>query len=562
VTAEGTGVQTDSTNTAALLDSKQIAMIGLRGRDPIAMLRLLPGVEQSRVGDMLGESFGTDVPRFMGKDNNTIYVDGVNGGDGNGGGRFSGATNVDAIEEISVQLGNYTAEYGRGGGPQLNIITKRGGQQYHGTAYWFKRHEMFNATNFFNNLNNLRKPKYRFSNLGGTFGGPIPFLKPGGQNRLFFFYSIDDTQTQRPNDIRRFTMPTELEKQGNFSQSRANNGTVIRVNDPLNNLQQFPNNMIPVTRRDPHGVAILNIFPEPNIAGQAGYNFIVQHPSTNHPRRQHLFRIDYRPTDKDTVSFKGQTWRNTQSGFESPGSNTGDARWGLVDAQYNFTTDMATASYTRIISPQIVNELMVGIFNNGEAGPPTDDEALARVQRQNYGLATLPQFAPQNNPLNILPMAQFSGLQNNSFAPARINFDGRFPLDGADMALTASNNLSYTRGPHTFKAGIWWEKGAFRQSRASNFSGEFQFQHNSNNPLSTGYAFANAYIGTFNSYNESLGRVGDSRVQHTIAWFVQDTWKVNRRLTLNLGLRMYRWGRNLQQGGEASAFSNERFDPT
>jgi hypothetical protein len=559
VTAQGAAVQTETTNTGAILDSKQISMIGLRGRDPIAMLRLLPGVEQSRVGDLLGESFGTDVPRFMGKDNNTIYVDGVNGGDSNGGGRFGGATNVDAIEEITVQMAGYTAEYGRAGGPQLNIVTKRGGNEFHGAGYWFKRHEMFNARNFFNNLRNLPKPLYRVSNLGGTLGGPIPVLNRG-EKRWFFFYSFDDTQTRRLNDIRQFTMPAALEKQGDFSQSRTNAGALIAVRDPLSG-QPFPNNIVPASRRDPNGAAILGIFPNPNTQG-VGYNFIVQHPSTQHPRRQHLFRIDFRPSDKDTISFKGQTWKNTQSGFESPGSNTAAARWGLVDARYDFTTDMATASYTRVISPRVVNELLVGIFYNSENGPPTSDEALRRVQRPTYGLTGLPQFAPQNNPLNIIPMAQFSGLQHNSFNPARINFDGRYPLTGNDTALTGSNNLTINHGAHTLKTGVWWEKAAFRQARAGTFSGEFQFQHNANNPRSTGYAFANAYLGLFDSYTESLGRVADDRVQHTIAWFVQDSWKVNRRLTLDVGLRLYRWGRDLQQGGEASAFSIERFDPS
>ncbi len=556
VTAKGVGVQTDSTNISALLDSKQVAMQGLRGRDPISMLRLLPGVEQGRVSDMLGGSFATEVPRFMGKTNNTIYVDGVNGGDGGGGGNFSGAINVEAIEEISVQMANYSAEYGRGGGPQINIISKSGGLQYHGTAYWFKRHEMFNANNFFNNLNGLQKSLYRFSNLGGTLGGPVPMTR----NKLFFFYSFDDTQTKRLNPIRQFTLPTAIERRGDFSQSLTNAGGLIPITDPLNG-QRFPNNVIPASRRDPHGSAILSIFSLPNVQAQ-GYNFLIQHPATQHPRRQNLFKVDFRPNQNDTISFKGSTWYTRQAGFESPGSNAGDARWGLVDARYDFTTDMATASYTRIVSPRIVNEFMIGIFYSTEKGPPTDDEALARLRKQTHNLQTLPQFAPQNNPLNIIPMAQFSGLQQNSFSAARINFDGRYPLDGFDTALTGSNNVTYTRNMHTFKIGVWWEKAGFRQARAGNFSGEFQFQHNAANPLSTGYAFANAYLGTFNTYTEALGRVADNRVQHTVAWFVQDTWKVNRKLTLDIGLRMYRWGRNLQQGGEASAFSLERFDPT
>lgn len=559
VAAQGVGVQTESSNTA-LLDSRQVAMQGLRGRDPISMLRLLPGVEQGKISDMLGGSFGTAVPRFMGKDNNTIYVDGVNGGDSGGGGNFSGAVNPEAIEEISVNMTNYTAEYGRGGGPQINITTKGGGQRYHGTAYWFKRHEMFNATNFFNNAVGLRKPRVRFDNFGATLGGPIPILKRGGENTLFFFYSYDDTRTQRTEALRRYTLPTQLERRGDYSQSRLPNGSLIPVLDPANGQAPFPGNIVPISRRDANGAGILNIFAEPNRPGQVGYNHVTEWVMP-HPRRQNLFRIDYRPTANDTISFKGSTWYLHQQGFEAPGSVTGNARWGLVEAVYDFTTDMATASYTKILSPRLVNEFMAGIFYSTENGPPVDDAALARLQRQTYGLQNLPQLAPANNPLNLVPMAQFSGLQHNSFNAAQINFDQRFPLTGYDTALTASNKLTYIRGSHTFKAGVWWEKAAFRQARASNFTGEFQFSHNSANPRSANFPFANAFLGQFNTYSESMGRVGDNRVQNTVAWFIQDTWKVTPRLTLDIGVRMYHWGRDLQQGGEASSFSFDRFDP-
>jgi hypothetical protein len=474
VTAQGVGVQTETTNNSALLDSKQVALQGLRGRDPVSMFRLLPGVEQGRVSDMLGGSFGTEVPRFMGKTNNTIYVDGVNGGDGGGGGNFSGAVNPEAIEEISVQMTNYTAEYGRGGGPQINIVTKSGGVDYHGKAYWFKRHEMFNAQNFFSNLNGLAKPRVRFTNIGGTLGGPVPLLN-GAEKKLFFFYSFDWTGTKRTEAIRRWMMPTALERQGNFSQTFTNAGQLIVVRDPDNGNTPFPSNIVPQSRRDPYGAAIMNILPMPNISGQQGYNFITQWEMP-HPRRQNLFKIDYRPNTKDSFSFKGSTWWLHQQGFEAPGSHTADARWGFIEP--------------------------------------------------------------------------------------RLNFDGRFPLTGADTTLPVRDDLTYIRGAHTFKFGFQWEKAAFRQARASNFTGEFNFQHNANNPRSSGFAYANAFLGNFDSYAEDLGRVGDDRVQIVTSWYAQDAWKVHRRLTMNVGLRMYHWGRDLQQGGEASAFSVERFDPS
>jgi hypothetical protein len=568
VSAQGGTVQTTSSNHESVIDSTQVSMISLRGRDPISLLRILPGVSQGQDADLFGGSYATSVPQFQGRGGNTIYVDGVNGGDGNGGGNFSGQTNIDAIAEVNVQMASYTAEYGRSGGTQIQFITKRGGSEYHGTGYWYKRHEMFNATNFFNNLNNIQKPVYRFQTLGGNIGGPVPI--GGLKDKLFFFYSIDDTQVVTPIPLFQYTMPTVAEKNGDYSLSPR---TIV---DPLNNNTPFANGLIPANRKDPLGSAIMNILPDPNVSGGTGFNFLIQETDFQHPRRQHLFRIDVRPTDKDTISFKGQTWFTKSVGYEVAG---GPSEWGLVRQRYDFTADQATLHYTRIVNPNIVNEFMVGIFYSTEYAPfPEFDEKanaptrpfgdvggaeLTLVQKQTRGLAGLQQFAPQHNPLNLIPQATWTGLPQAGFRTPDVRFDGRTPLTGADTALTSSNNLTYNRGAHTFKMGAWWEKGAARQARAGIFSGRFNFNHDANDPGSLGYAFANSYVGHFRLYEEDLGRPpSPDRVQHSIAWFVQDTWKVNQRLTLDIGLRMYRWGYQLQQGDEASIFSWERFDPT
>ena len=130
----------------------------------------------------------------------TIYVDGINGGDGggNGGGgsNFSGATNLDAIAEVNVQMSAYTAEYGLKGGAQVNFITKRGGTEYHGTAYTLPARQDVQRDELLQQLKNIPKPEYRYSTLGGNLGGPVPTIpkiNPNG-NKLFFFYSLDDTQ--------------------------------------------------------------------------------------------------------------------------------------------------------------------------------------------------------------------------------------------------------------------------------------------------------------------------------------------------------------------------------
>jgi Carboxypeptidase regulatory-like domain len=564
VSAIGEVVATSQTSHQALLDLKQVENLSIRGRDPVSFLKILPGVALlANDQETFGGSFSTPVPNIQGGGGQTIMVDGVNGGDGGGGGALSNATNVDAIAEINVQMSAYTAEYGLKGGAQVNIITKHGGAEYHGTGYWYKRHEMWNAINFFNNLSGLPKPNYRYSTLGGTLGGPIPKMR-----KLFFFYSVDDTQVQDLNIVRRYTMPTALERQGDFSQTRRPNGTLIQVFDPLTG-QPFPGNVIPQNRIDPRGQALMNLLPAPNVAGDPTHNFVYQEPSIDHPRRQQMIRVDYRPTERDSFSTKYSHWFTKSVGYNVAGASS---RWGLVSQRYDFFVNAVKMDYTRVLNTSTVLEFAGGFSDQVEDGPPGSDEALRGIQRSTYPqIARLGQFASRHNPMGLIPVVRFGALPSGSGTSdcggaqvtpcSDIFYDGRWPITGDDVNFNLAMNLTHTRGAHTYKMGIMREDELFGQARSGVFGGEFNFAHDANDPLSTQYAYANAVLGHVFRYTESMGRVPDDRRQRAWAWFAQDTWKVNPRLTLDIGLRMYKWANPVTMAGEASAFTFERFDP-
>jgi hypothetical protein len=437
----------------------------------------------------------------------------------------------------------------------VNYITKHGGTEYHGTAYTYQRATGFNSTNYFNKIANIPKPEYRYSTLGGNLGGPVP----GMNKKLLFFYSLDDTQLKDPNILRRWMMPTALERGGDFSQTRTPSGQLIQIRDPLTGAP-FPGNVIPADRLDPRGLALLNILPLPN-TNESGYNYVTQEPSIPHPRRQHLFRFDFRPGDRDTLSFKGQTWYTKSVGYNVAGAS---ARWGLVRQRYDFTADQGKIDYTRVLGPNTVLEANAGVFNSHEDGPPEDAKALASIERSSFpALADLPQFAAQNNPLNLIPRVMWGNFQSsgsNDWIP-NVTYDGRWPITGHDTAFNVSVNVTHTRGNHTFKAGALRERENFGQARSGTFGGEFNFANDAANPNNTGFAFSNALLGQVTSYTESMGRPPDDRQQNTYAWFVQDTWKPRAHLTLDLGLRMYRSGLPLHATGESSIFSFDAFDP-
>jgi hypothetical protein len=574
VTALGETLDLTRTGQEAQLDLRQVTNLSIRGRDPISLLKILPGVSVAGNNNLandqetFGGSFATAVPIIGGSRgaSQTIYVDGVNGGDGGGGGgggtNFSGATNLDAIAEVQVQMSAYTAEYGLKGGAQVNFITKRGGSEYHGTAYTYQRDKRFNSINYFNELAGIPKPEYRYSTLGGTLGGPIPHIPRinADGEKLFFFYSVDDTRLKNPQQLRRFMMPTELERRGDFSQSRTPAGALIPIRDPLTNAP-FPGNVVPLNRADPRGLAFLNILPLPNTTG-SGYNYQYQEASIPSPRRSQVLRMDYRPTAKDTFSVKAQSWFTKSVGLNAAGVPT-NGRWGLYRQRYDFDADQGKIDYLRVLGQNTVLEATFGVFDSAEDGPPENDQELAKLQRATFpALANLPQFAALHNPLNVIPRVMWGNFQSsgsNDWVP-NINYDGRFPLTGNDSAINSAVNLTHTRGAHTFKLGLMRERENFGQARSGTFGGEFNLANDTANPNNTGFAFSNAFLGQVTTYTESMGRPGDHRRQTTFAWYGQDTWKPHSAVTVDMGLRMYKSDRPRHVLGESSVFSFERFD--
>src|SRR5262245_23823147 len=210
VTQQGEAISTESADTTGLLSNKQMDALAARGRDVMNVLRVLPGVNtipmgqggESGAGDTfsssesLGGNVGSFTPTASGArlDWNSTTVDGQNGSSQSWPGLFASPVSMAALAEVKLVSDNYTADYGGHMGSPIQIVSKSGTKDCHGSVYWYKRHEQFNANDFFNNRNCLAKPIYRFNTIGGGIGGPIYI--PGKFNRdkskLFFFYSEED----------------------------------------------------------------------------------------------------------------------------------------------------------------------------------------------------------------------------------------------------------------------------------------------------------------------------------------------------------------------------------
>jgi len=295
VTAEAVAIQLASSEKSALVDGNELSNVTLRGRDIFGFLKLLPGVvDISYNGTNAGNRDVTSPNAIRGITINgntsalNFTVDGVTDMDTGSNSTLHYEPNADAVQEMKVLGSNYQAEFGRNSGGTINVVTKNGTQDFHGSLVWNHRNEGFNANQWENNRNgrnavtgapNSPISRYRFNVETYTFGGPvyIPHHFNSAKNKLFFFWSQEYTGQFVAGGSQTKYTPTALERQGNFSQTLQNNGTLFTIVDPTNANAPFPGNILPAARITALGQAMLNFFPSPNIVGTGSQANIVNY---------------------------------------------------------------------------------------------------------------------------------------------------------------------------------------------------------------------------------------------------------------------------------------------
>ncbi len=563
VSAEGAMVETESADLQNAISARQFDRIQSQARDATSLLRILPGVALTTGWadtPSLGGTFGSTTPNIGGvrKDWNAISLDGQSTTNPFDNSLNEGVVSLDSIGEARVLQNTYQAEYGRSSGAFVSFITKSGTRQFHGSVYSFLRNEDLNANNFFSNRTNLARPLYRYRNLGFTLGGPIyiPGRFNTAKNKLFFFFSAEGWSIRQPQNPWQVTMPTALERQGNFSQTVDLNNVLIPVIDPTTHAP-FPGNTIPSNRLDPNGVKLLNLFPLPNYVNRAvtggNYNYQFQE-ITSQPKYTENLKVDYSLTDRDRLGIRLAQFTSDRQGYQSLAAF--NSNWPEFKSHYFWPTHSANLTYSKTISATLLNEFSFGFHDSGEQGL-LPDSAFDAVSRTKLGIA-IGQFNPGLNPGNIIPQASFGGVTN---AP-NISYDGRLPIHSLAKAWEGRDNFSITRGTHLLKFGVFYQHTWNDKGYQSNFGGSFNFGKDTTNPLDANYAFANAALGNFSSYTEATNRVS-APVELTLwEWFAQDAWKISRRFTLDYGMRFswstpYQWTNN-----NGSEFALGTYDPS
>ena len=555
VVAQGAVVQTASSERSGVITSGQVENIQIRGRNVMSLLTLLPGVVSPNEPDLVSRSWSGNVNGNR-VDSNSLSVDGMGLNQIGNGRNLLLTVSQDSVAEVKILLSNFQAEYGRYSGANVQVVTKSGTRDFHGLVSYFKRHEQFNANNFFNNRLGNPKQRYRYNTWNYNIGGPvtIPGLFNRNRDKLFFFWSQEFWPIKATAAGRTVTMPTELERRGDYSQSVDQNGARINVVDPVSRVA-FPGNVIPTSRLDPNGLAMLKIFPLPNFfddrisAGR--YNYVFNSASSQ-PQRLGTLKMDFNLHPKHQVfaSYLFQTDSNT--GYQAPAG--GGANWNQTALTYKTDPKQVVLRYQGVFSPTLVNELTVGVNGRGEWHTIEDSE-LARIQRSKIGF-NVGQLQPGINPFDVMPNLTFGGI------PGAVNliFDSRFPLTGSRMLTMLSDNLTKTFGKHILKTGFSAEREYSTDGGIANFNGSFDFSRNVNNPLDSGHPFANGLLGVFSTYQEPTAKPFKTVWNTIFEWYVQDNWKVNRKLTLDMGARFYWIGARVQRGDRISGFDPARFD--
>jgi len=527
VSSAAVQLTTENATVGTVIDNKRILELPLSGRNALALASLSPNVSYGfpsagQAGNRQGGIRADRSISIAGQRSqfNHFTLDGIENTDPNFN-TYVVEPSVDALQEFKVQSGIYPAEFGRGTA-QVNISTKSGTNDFHGTAYEFLRNAKLDAKNYAFTAARPPKDPFKWNQFGFTLGGPVWVPKLfNGKNKLFFMTNYEWFR-QRRNVQAVFTLPVAPTRTGDFSSRPF--GTLgiydpaTRPNPGASGGTIFPNNTIPASRIPDASKTLLEFLPVPNLAGESRNYVTAQGRPIN--RDQFTGRFDF-VESSNSQWFGRYSWGDENQLTEALRLN-GDK---IVT---HFRQYMVTN--TRVLSTSVVNEGRFGLskFYN-TTGPELAFTRDVVSELKIPGLAPGPPV--QWGIPNITLQHGLSGFGNSSEGPYENN----------NRSLQFIDNLSWVRGKHAFKLGAEIRNDVYRQIGNQFARGQFSFNRNATaNPGVTGItgdAFADFILGQPYQAEAAVSIASADFHANTVYFYVDDTWKLTSRVTLNLGLR-------------------------
>src|SRR5271165_4444017 len=586
VTAEAPLVDTTSTQLGAVVDSRSVENLPLNQRNTYQLLQLQPGVTGVGGADLFygsNQAGAVSVNGGRGRSNNFS----VNGGDGND--LFVNAPGIepspDAIDEFRVITNTFDAEYGRNSGAVINVVTKSGTNDMHGSIYTYVRNQAMDSKGYFD----LSTPDDSQLQFGATIGGPIR------KNKTFFFVSYEGLQLRKGISSDRVRVPTQQERNGIFSgpftggetidgqlvPGGLSTGTVASIlqnrgSCPMDIAREggtlpdpssvaaggsvpwntvFPTSVIPTSCFDPVALNLVqNYVPLPNVAGDQYESAPTQHARGN----QGTVRIDHNFSEKNSLTgyyyvddeFEANPFTRFQA--EIPNLLPG---FGSNNASRNQQINIAD---TWTISPTMQNEARVTYYREGQ-------QTFLHPQRTNLVTASctgpaaaycfngttdtnLYSYDTSGNPTPIQQSVTKHGI-TPALGPTRegvpytsvsggftIGNDSEGELPQTGNTYSFMDNFSKTMGRHFLKFGVDFRNQRFDQTLYYNLNGFFGYSGGSENDLGASNLFGNYFLGLPDSYAEGSPQTENIRA-NALYLFAQDSFKISPTLTLNYGLR-------------------------
>ncbi len=563
VTMSAALLDTTTATVGKLVENRGVTELPLNGRNALSLVLLTPAV-QSGIGPAAsgfadrgtqismirinGSPYSTNNMMVDGLSSVNAYLPDVNIN-----------PNVDSVQEFKVQSNTMSAEYGFTLGGVINLVTKSGTNTLHGSLYEFLRNDALDANSWANNRAGRLKTPLRYNQYGGSVGGPVYIPKIyNGKDRTFFFYNYEGYQF-RTSGSGLTTMPTAAMRGGDFSQLRDATGNLTTIYDPATTRvnpsgngylrDAFPGNIIPANRIDPVSKNFLTFYPLPNRTPDNAFTNLNNYSgmATNKKTlNQHTTRVDHKFSAQNSFSARYVYYRQ----WTDNGTSNVYYPDPLVSKRYDpYAGHNIVLTDLHVFSPSLVHEFRVG------------------VARQIFTFTAASAYLgiPQKMGLPAIVPGDVTPTISNGLPGFNTGTIGK----RGGVVWQLYDSMTWMKGHHSVKFGT-----EMRLTQANNYqtsapSGSFNFSSSltnnaapvAGNQVNTGNGFATFLLGTVSSASVST-HTGESEVGKAYGFFINDEWRVSRRVSLSLGLRYDYQEQPFERNCGTSIFNINHTNPT
>ncbi|MBI3678796.1 MAG: TonB-dependent receptor [Acidobacteria bacterium] len=523
-------VDTQTANQSVTLNRDMVLSLPTNIRNPLVLVHATAGITAPATGisqsvaDQNHDRFGMNGGRST---TTGILLDGVSVNAANGWNGLIYSPSVDSVQEVQVIRNAYDSQFGRSGGGVVSVVTKGGSADFHGTAFDFLRNSSMDANTWANNRGGNRRPQFQRNQFGGNMSGPIWKSK-----KLFYFGGYEGLRQGTPANST-VTLPTALERSGDFSRTFNPNGTLPVIYDPFSTRPNpngagfirdaFPNNRIPAATFDPVGKNAVALYPESTGPGDpitGARNYSKSGKGTTTSDRSDI-RIDWARSEKHTIYGRwSKVWRTegrppagVWQSYGGTGPISGNPRYQI------------TIGNTFVPSPSWVINVLAG-----------HGRWIERQRSDTYGRDGTEIGLPASfvSQLDVKTIPQLYPTNYSNISHSR-------DLNNISRVDNLQLNVTKEKGLHSLKFGFG--RDSSMGTGGGLFSADFSFSRGmTSGPVAqadsstSGNAIASMLLGTGSSGNVQKPALGaTNRVYY--AWYFQDSWRISRRLTLNPGLR-------------------------